>query len=530
MATSPPATSPNSRERTASVNAAGAGDVDSLWGMAVLLTVVAFLSTVIITNAPFFFVRFMDTYGATHETASWPVTIVTLVSNIAGAGMGILLICLSIYTMDYFDKYRGTVSGLKYVGMSCSGLVFPVMLAKLVDVYGVKGTLLILGGLTMNTMPLILLFEHPAATMRWECLLVITQHVIKARDKGGFNKEEDTRIRVPGIRGIVEGTGEACVEQVSSGKICTNWTHPSTTSSCNVRLSSSYPKVDGRCTTGARRNRSKSDDDAAVEDSFKSSKLIAGIVSPRREQPRKSTKRERGIDANPQTSSNNEAATAIPQKTSSLWAVTLRSGSDRFQRSNSTSRKREKCFRHERYEFAFRVVMNSMVAYAVDKGSNLELADTLVMFAAVSGIVGRLLLPMLSDMLGLSRDVFAACNILVVALCLALLAEVSSHILFTALVMGVSMSAGTVLALKPVLVAEYVGVSLMTATLGVMGVLMVPVMLTGPLLVGLFRDRMGSFDNLYRLQSAMNLFIALILFALAFYRKLQGNRLAGEKK
>ncbi|KAL1475410.1 hypothetical protein MTO96_037308 [Rhipicephalus appendiculatus] len=159
--------------------------------------------------------------------------------------------------------------------------------------------------------------------------------------------------------------------------------------------------------------------------------------------------------------------------------------------------------------------MNNVVAYAVDKGAELPLADSLVMYAAVSGIVGRLSLPMVSDTLGLSRDVFAACNLLVVALCLALLAEVSSHALVTTLVVGVSLSAGSVLAMKPVLVAEYVGVAMMTATWGVMG---------------FFRDGMGSFDNLYRLHSALNILIASILFVLAYRRKIRAKRSSGEHK
>ncbi|KAH7956840.1 hypothetical protein HPB52_012838 [Rhipicephalus sanguineus] len=174
--------------------------------------------------------------------------------------------------------------------------------------------------------------------------------------------------------------------------------------------------------------------------------------------------------------------------------------------------------------------MNNVVAYAVDKGSQLALADSLVMYAALSGIVGRLSLPLVSDTLGLSRGVFAACNLVVVALCMALLAEVSSHALVTTLLVGVSLSAGSVLAMKPVLVAEYVGVAMMTATWGVMGVLMVPVVLTGPLLVGFFRDGMGSFDNLYRLHSALNLFIALILFVLAYRRKIHPNSSADQQK
>ncbi|KAH7956841.1 hypothetical protein HPB52_012839 [Rhipicephalus sanguineus] len=82
MTASRPETTPESREGTSSKDGIRAEHVDSLWGMAILVAVVAFLSTVFITNAPFFFVRFMDTYGATHATASWPLTIVALVSHL----------------------------------------------------------------------------------------------------------------------------------------------------------------------------------------------------------------------------------------------------------------------------------------------------------------------------------------------------------------------------------------------------------------------------------------------------------------
>ncbi|KAL1444315.1 hypothetical protein MTO96_045584, partial [Rhipicephalus appendiculatus] len=82
MATSRPEAAPESREGTSSKDGIREADVDALWGMAGLVAAVAFLSTVFITNAPFFFVRFVDTYGATHETASWPLTIVALVSHL----------------------------------------------------------------------------------------------------------------------------------------------------------------------------------------------------------------------------------------------------------------------------------------------------------------------------------------------------------------------------------------------------------------------------------------------------------------
>ncbi|KAH9377603.1 hypothetical protein HPB48_011124 [Haemaphysalis longicornis] len=71
--------------------------------------------------------------------------------------------------MDYFDQYRGTVSGLKYLGWSASGLVFPVILSALVDIYGLQGTLFLSGGLVLNIVPIVFLLRKPTHTMTSRC-------------------------------------------------------------------------------------------------------------------------------------------------------------------------------------------------------------------------------------------------------------------------------------------------------------------------------------------------------------------------
>ncbi|XP_077534556.1 monocarboxylate transporter 9-like [Haemaphysalis longicornis] len=326
------------------------GPVDVLWGMGIVVTFVTLLSAIVITNAAFFYVRFRDTYDASHEMASWPLTMVALVSHLVGvpifiyqyrfsvyritllgsvltplgllasalapnigwitftigfiygSGLGILMICLSIYTMEYFDQYRGTVSGLKYLGWSASGLVFPVILSALVEIYGLQGTLFLSGGLVMNIVPIVFLLRNPTHTMASSCC--------------GFRR---------GFR--------------------------------IYALSSTY------------------------------------VI----------------------------------------------------------------------FEYCHIVATTNIVAYAVDKGSPLPIAESLIMYGAVASMTGRIVLPVASDTLGLKRDL--------------LVVEVSSFLHVAILLVGEGVASGAVLAMKPVIVAEYLGVEKMTATWGIMGVFMVPVFL-----------------------------------------------------
>ncbi|XP_054923104.2 uncharacterized protein [Dermacentor andersoni] len=460
--------------------------------------------------------------------------------------------------MDYFDKYRGTVSGLKYAGWSASGLVFPAILAKLVDIYHVRGMLLILGALTMNVMPLILLFEYPAATMKCECLQKMTHFLTKGRDGAKFeNEKEDARIRTPGIHAHAVGLGTTAVEHRSNSKqIMKKTLRLEYSLDCNVGHRDPCSKAVGGRASHARRSHGTKEVDAAILGCCKSISAITGESLAWHGQLYKATKQEYEEDATLQRSSSNVAEATLHQRTSfpssksscvpapsHLNVRTPLIGEEETASTKSGANLLQEIWILLRtpalygisvtyvfFDYSHIVVMNNLVAYAVDKGSPLPLADSLIMYAAVSGVAGRLCLPLASDTLGLSRDVFVACNLLAMALCLALLAEVASHVLVTVLVVGESLAAGSVLSMKPVLVAEYVGVRMMTATWGVMGVLMVPLLLTGPLIVGFFRDGMGSFDNLYRLHSALNLFIALILFGLAFHRKIRANESAVEKK
>lgn len=61
----------------------------------------------------------------------------------------------------YFDKYRGMATGFKYMGWSCSGLLFPKLLSFFQREYGLKWTFLLYGAISIHGTAFVLLLREP---------------------------------------------------------------------------------------------------------------------------------------------------------------------------------------------------------------------------------------------------------------------------------------------------------------------------------------------------------------------------------
>lgn len=155
------------------------------------------------------FVTMISEMGASRETASWPFSLLGAVSNIFAVVSGVLirrlplrtvsilgsllvaagiLLCAAFYSIlaiivslgvitsigqglifpsnmvainSYFQKYRASGSGISYVGGTLVSFVFPPILLYLHETYGLRGTLLIVGGLTLNAIAGSLLISRP---------------------------------------------------------------------------------------------------------------------------------------------------------------------------------------------------------------------------------------------------------------------------------------------------------------------------------------------------------------------------------
>ncbi|KAL1422663.1 hypothetical protein MTO96_003841 [Rhipicephalus appendiculatus] len=116
------------------------------------------------------------------------------------------------------------------------------------------------------------------------------------------------------------------------------------------------------------------------------------------------------------------------------------------------------------------------------------------------------------------------------ALALAVIPQVNSFPLVVVMSFIMGCSSGCVVVLKPVLLSDHLGVDMLPFCWGLAGVAMIPFSVGGSLLIGLFRDAMGSYDNLYRTLSAFCCFFAIMLFTLAFFQRRAEKRLDHAKK
>ncbi|XP_075539544.1 monocarboxylate transporter 14-like isoform X2 [Dermacentor variabilis] len=172
--------------------------MDCCWSVPILSACVSLLFTMPDVNAGLLYVLFMEKFLVSREIASWPRIIATLMTNfmgfaigavqekiavytmllfgsvlcpaaviasafvpnmtwmmvtlgcLYGLSVGTLLIGTSVYVVSYFDEYRGAATGIKYLGVSVSGVLGPVLLSTLAATYGLQGLLLVVCSATLE--------------------------------------------------------------------------------------------------------------------------------------------------------------------------------------------------------------------------------------------------------------------------------------------------------------------------------------------------------------------------------------------
>ncbi|XP_049519520.1 monocarboxylate transporter 9-like isoform X5 [Dermacentor silvarum] len=172
-------------------------------------------------------------------------------------------------------------------------------------------------------------------------------------------------------------------------------------------------------------------------------------------------------------------------------------------------------------DYTFSTFMTTIVDYAGDKGAELERAKTIIMFTALGQALGRVVVPLASDKISFSRSPIAVACLLVTAVCLAVITSVSAFEEIAALACLAGVAQGYIQCIRPVLVADHVGMDRFSLCCGIGGLVGAPVCLSGPAILGFFRDNRGSYDRLYFMIAGLNLGVGMVLSVLVFQALLQ---------
>ncbi|CAN7986195.1 unnamed protein product, partial [Ixodes pacificus] len=223
----------------------GAADgTDTCWRVAIIASLTTFFTTATIKNSGIVFIGLIERFSLSRGQAAWPIsiqegailtagllvhllhqkmpidqigllgTILTWSGLVAsaftpsvtwmsvtygivhGCGTGMMLVTLAILVLEYFQKYRGAATGIRYAGETFTAIVFPYVLLYLRRSFGFNGMLLLLGGIVMNSSALMLLLKIPNSSA---------------------NKQDANRKPTPPWSGNIKDTSRYGTSKISNG-------------------------------------------------------------------------------------------------------------------------------------------------------------------------------------------------------------------------------------------------------------------------------------------------------------------------
>lgn len=135
-------------------------------------------------------------------------------------------------------------------------------------------------------------------------------------------------------------------------------------------------------------------------------------------------------------------------------------------------------------DYSMSAVTPTLVDHIMDKGSSKEKAENMIVYTAATELVGRLLIPLLADKKLLGRSTLVMSTFFCLTVTSFVLPELNeySHIVTVCAVQ--SLLLGCVTTMKGVLLADYIGVSRVSVTFGLAGVLVLPFTFINPAIIG----------------------------------------------
>lgn len=507
---------------------------DRCWAVPTVASLWVFLLQMVFSSSGLLYVFFMEMFNVSHEDAAWPIVCFIVVANssgllvsilqewlkphsiamlgstlacaglivcsiaptitwmtvayggLCGIGSGITMMGLTMYITLCFDKYRATAIAFKFAGWAVSGIVGPSVVEYLARSYGPSGSLLLSSAFAMHALPLAMLVRNPQHVTfpAWRC---------RTPQKTSECSRTDTS---PPVSSAARGLTISTIQFQIAVRDLEN----------DGALTLRGPYVTTETRNRTWRDVAPKDKKGDKEDTKERMRRqsLGLLEKPHTEEckeesrPRNEGSENAVIDNAHSFLANYHALFNAPAFYVFLFSI----GAGNFS-----------ALMHE----------TTIVEYATDKGAAaLAGSNQLLTYTASGQLVGRVVLPFLSDKMSISHCALTAASFTVASACLAMISCVDDYVVLVALNSILGICEGYVLCSASVLIVDYLGVERLGPFYGLQGVCMIPTFLGAPSIIGMFRDKVGgSYDYFYWLLAAMNIFAATLTCGLYIRNRLR---------
>ncbi|XP_077511615.1 uncharacterized protein LOC144121999 isoform X2 [Amblyomma americanum] len=538
--------------------------MDRGWGVAGAAGLAAFFTVVMMTNAGFFYMSFIEELNVDRASASWPASVMSVVSHSAGmagsvllwsgllgavwapsiawmsvtlgvvhgAGVGVVVVNLINVVMMYFDKYRGIASGIKFAGYSVCSLLYPVILSTLKEAYGFRGALLVYAALSMNVTALTLLLKEPP----WlSAQSTKSKEESPAPERHGSPTPCEATLRSVTSMDPVQLRVSAAQVPTSKGDLLL------------FRLESSSPANTATYLRDRAKNRKAVHAYLPENDDVLAGKASHSKFFPANAYLKPSFWTLQNVQEDhctTQTTSFEETTTSTKTENRSDTCITDDAAVSSWKEKSITDKSHKHSLFHQVchllssprfYVFVLAVVAvdytlavfpTTIVDYALDKGSARAQADLAVTYCAPAELLGRVALPLIGDHRIVSRTTLVSACFFLLATTLLALPATSAFVSYILVCSCATMLVGCLMSLKPVVIADRFGIEAVPVGYGVAGVTLLPLLLCNPTITGYFRDIKGSYDGLYQLQAGIHGCVGCLFALLAVLDQKRWRELA----
>ncbi|KAL1474097.1 hypothetical protein MTO96_038247 [Rhipicephalus appendiculatus] len=176
--------------------------------------------------------------------------------------------------------------------------------------------------------------------------------------------------------------------------------------------------------------------------------------------------------------------------------------------------------------YNYDIFFSTIVDFAMDKGVSLKDAISFIMYTSVTDLVGRVMLPILTDRGFLERSTLMTLDYFLLGLCAVSLPFCDSYWALLAACLGVALFLGCAITMQSVLMAQYLGLEKLAVGYTVLGAFCGPALLGKAPFVGFFRDGLGSYNEMFWVLGSFSFFVCIVWLLVCLVDKKQGSQVA----